>query len=160
MLAQEETPTSPMYFTQSFRGSGNNFYYLGILRIESREKKNEDRARYGRGPSTEYTVEDSSREQRGRGLDSSCTVNNTPPGRDRLAHPRHPATIYLLFVPNTFVSWPPLPSMVAGGVYRRGNWRRNPRASFSSFIHVREVASPSNARWGIKSFGRRQERKI
>jgi hypothetical protein len=43
------------------------------------------------------------RARRGRGLDSSCTVNNTPPGRDRLAHPRHPATIYLLFVPHTFV---------------------------------------------------------
>lgn len=68
--------------------------------------------------------EDSGRERRGRGLDSSCTVNNTPPGRDRLAHPRHPATIYLLFVPYTFVSWPPLPSAVPGAVYRRGNWRR------------------------------------
>jgi len=127
MLAREETPTSPMYFTQSFRGSGNNFYYLGILRIESREKKNEDRARQGRGSSTEYTVEDSSREQRGRGLDSSCTVNNTPPGRDRLAHPRHPATIYLLFVPHTFVSWPPLPSMVPGvftAAETRGETRR------------------------------------
>lgn len=63
MLAREKTPTSPMYFTQSFRGSGNNFYYLGILRIESREKKNEDRERNGGGLSTEYTVEDSSREQ-------------------------------------------------------------------------------------------------
>lgn len=46
---REETPTSPMYFTQSFRDSGNNFYYLGILRIESREKKNEDRERNGGG---------------------------------------------------------------------------------------------------------------
>lgn len=41
---RERTPTSPTYFTQSFPGNGNNFYYLGISRIESREKKNEDRA--------------------------------------------------------------------------------------------------------------------
>lgn len=38
--------------------------------------------------------------KRGRGLDCSCTVNNTPLGRDRLAHPYYPVTIYLLFVPH------------------------------------------------------------
>lgn len=145
MLAREETPTSPMYFTQSFRSSGNNFYYLGILRIESREKKNEDRERNGGGLSTEYTVEDSSREQRGRGLDSSCTVNNTPPGRDRLAHPRHPATIYLLFVRT--LSWPPLPSVVPG-VFTAEETRgerlpAKPSARFFLVVHSHSSSSIS-----------------
>jgi len=110
---REDTYVSDVFYAK-FPGNDNNFYYLGIPRIESREKKNEDRtARRRLGPE-DIRGKDSGRERerRGRGLDSSCTVNNTPPGRDRLAHPRHPATIYLLFVPHTFVSWLLLPSKV------------------------------------------------
>lgn len=102
-------------FYAKFPGHSNNFYYLGIPRIESRGKKNEDReAEEALGPVVhrgKTAVESGG----GRGLDSSCTVNNTPPERDRLAHPRHPATIYLLFVLHTFVSWPPLPAAVPRG---------------------------------------------
>lgn len=80
------------------------------------------------------------RERRGRGLDSSCTVNNTPPGRDRLAHPRHPATIYLLFVPYTFVLWPPLPSAVprvftAAETRRERLSMKHPALLLQTFLH-------------------------
>ena len=43
-------------------------------------------------------AEERERGREGRGLDSSCSVNNIPHGRDRLAHPRDPAAIYLLFI--------------------------------------------------------------
>lgn len=92
-------------------------------------------AQRGGGPGIYREDSGRERERRGRGLDSSCTVNNTPPGRDRLAHPRHPATIYLLFVPHTFVSWPPLPSKVPGvftAAGTRRERRNTPRASSSN----------------------------
>lgn len=106
--AREDTYVIGVFYAK-FPGNSSNFYYLEIPRIESRGKKNENRAAEKARDIPRKTAVES---DGGRGLDSSCTVNNTPPGRDRLAHPRHPATIYLLFVPHTFVSWPPLPSAV------------------------------------------------
>lgn len=64
--------------------------------------KREHRRRGDRGQEWENSREEKGGRRRkgGRGLDSSCTVNNTPLGRDRLAHPYYPVTIYLLFVPH------------------------------------------------------------
>lgn len=104
------------------------------------------RRRLGEAPGI-YRRRQRSRERRGRGLDSSCTVNNTPPGRDRLAHPRHPATIYLLFVSHTFVSWPPLPSAVCRGCLpprklEEKDWR-NPRTPLPRRGSLLSAESPA-----------------
>jgi len=86
-----------------------------------------------------------------------------------LAHPRHPATIYLLFVPHTFVSWPPLPSAVLRGftaAKTRGERLSAyppplplhlplppPHPRFFFFV-VRSRSRSSTALRGVESFGR------
>lgn len=62
MRAREDTYVTDVFYAK-FPGNGNNFYYLGILRIESREKKNEARAARKRLGPGNIPREDSGREK-------------------------------------------------------------------------------------------------
>lgn len=70
----------------------------------------------------------------GRGLGCSCTVNNIPLGRDRLAHPYYPVTIYLLFVPYfRFVATLAIGRECLPSWWRGGNLLQN--LSLPPFLH-------------------------
>ena len=78
-------------------------------------------------------------EVEGRGLGCSCNVNNTPLGRDRLAHPYYPVTIYLLFVPRfRFVA-----TLAIGREclpWRRSGNRSSPPFGSSYFLDIHEIS--------------------
>lgn len=106
--ANERMPVDDGFHVMFFAKGAASF--ISTFLIQTR-KKNVDRRNTGSGWRTVRKNREREKNRgenektaagrkEGRGLDSSCTVNNTPLGRDRLAHPHYPVTIYLLFVPH------------------------------------------------------------
>lgn len=99
----------------------------------------------------------------GRGLGCSCTVNNIPLGRDRLAHPYYPVTIYLLFVPYfRFVATLAIGRQCLPSWWRGGNLPQNlslpPSIPFisSTSTSIRKFKSRSS----FRSLGKRNRKRL